>query len=948
MGCSFESPYSYYFCEKFQTVYMKQFFLSILFLFSVVLCAQSQTVVQGSFREISTEPVREADVRVGTQTTQTDENGFFQLQLENQSGELPLIISKDGYETLSQNINPQVGEVLDLGTLEATVVIGQTAETAEDRIASISLLSDEIESAQDNQNISGVLTASRDIFVNAAAFTFGNARFRIRGYDSENTTVMLNGVPFNELENGRVFWSAWGGLNDVTRNRQNSIGLEPTSYAFGGIGGASSIDLRASKQWAQTRFSYAVSNRSYRHRPMITHSTGMMPNGWAYSISASRRYAEEGFIEGTTYDAYSYFLSVSRRLGDNHELNVVAMGAPNKRGRSTAAVEEITTLLNNNYFNPYWGYQNGEKRNSRVRNTHQPIFMLRHDWEMPKNSRLTTALSYSFGRNGSTRLDWFNAADPRPDYYRYLPSYFAQEFPGNPELANNLATELAANPDQFQLNWDDFYAVNQNNFTTVENADGTKNSVQGLFSNYFITDERYDSEEFNMNLNYENVLSDNITLQTGLSIQKHRTMNFREIADLLGGDFFVDWDQFSARDFGGDFLDNDTENPNNVVYEGDKFNYNYDGHLYKHEAWAQGLFTFPKVDFHLAASYSETAFWRDGKFRNGRFPNRSLGTSAKQRFTNGAVKAGLTYKIDGRNYLYANGMYQTRAPFFRNAYISPRTRRDVVPNLTSETITSFEGGYLLRGVDLKGRLTGYFSEFKDQTRVIRFFTDVELESEFINYILTDIDMRNLGVEAALEYKVNVWLRLSAVAAYGQYFHTNRPTRYLFNDIDVDANPEDVQETVYIKNFRKSGTPQQAYTFGISLNPKPLYLFGGQQRIFANFNFNYFDDIFLDFSPERRVADAVDGVDPNSELFAEITHQEQLPSAFTMDFFGGISFSRKLRLTVGINNLLDKTDFRTGGYEQLRFDLGTKDVNQFPPRYFYSFGRNYFISLVYQL
>ena len=806
-----------------------------------------------------------------------------------------------------------------------------------------------MESAQDNQNISGLLTASRDVFINTAAFTFGNARFRIRGYDSENSAVMLNGVPFNELENGRVFWNAWGGLNDVTRNRQNTVGLDATAYAFGGVGGASSIDLRASSQRKQTRFSYAISNRSYRQRAMLTYSTGLMPSGWAVSASVSKRWADEGYITATSYDAYSYFLSVDRRMGDNHSLNFVALGAPSKRGRATAAVEEVTEILNDNYYNPYWGIQDGEKRNSRIRNTHQPVFMLRHDWSLSDNANLTTAISYQFGRNGSTTLDWFEAADPRPDYYRNLPSYFASEFPENPELAEQVAAGLIEDANGFQLDWDSYYNANRNNLTTVENVNGTKDSEQGRFAQYKVIDQRYDSKEFNANINYENVLTDNITLTTGLSIQKHQTQNFREIVDLLGGDFFVDWDRFSARDFGGDFLDNDVNNPNRVVREGDKFGYNYDGHILRNKAWAQGQFSYNKVDFFVGASYVETTMWRDGHYKNGRFPNRSEGVSAKKSFQNGSIKGGATYKIDARNYLYANAMYQTRAPFYRNAYVSPRTRQDLVPNLTSETITSIEGGYQLRGVGLKGRISGYLTDFKDQTRVIRFFTDVDLESEFINYVLTDIDSRNIGIEFAVEAKINAAISVTAVAAYGQYFHTNRPTRYLFNDVDAPSNDfADIQETVYIENFRKAGMPQQAYTIGLNFNPKPLYLFGKQQRIFANFNFNYFDDIYLDFSPERRIADAVDGVEKDSEQWNAIIDQEKLDPAFTMDFFGGISFSRDLRMTIGINNLLDKTDFRTGGYEQLRFDLETKDPNQFPPRYFYSFGRNYFISLTYTL
>jgi hypothetical protein len=51
----------------------------------------------------------------------------------------------------------------------------------------------------------------------------------------------------------------------------------------------------------------------------------------------------------------------------------------------------------------------------------------------------------------------------------------------------------------------------------------------------------------------------------------------------------------------------------------------------------------------------------------------------------------------------------------------------------------------------------------------------------------------------------------------------------------------------------------------------------------------------------------------------------------------------LALNAGVNNILNNKSIITGGFEQLRFDVENKDVNKFPPRLFYAFGLNYFLS-----
>lgn len=924
--------------------------LSVTFAFFLSLFCSSASAqnarLTGTVLDQNTQlPVSGATVSLGgtALTTLTDFGGQFAFE-SVPAGRYVLTVRFENLAEYSADITME-GRDTDLGAVSLLPRRDYSGALKEDLIPTISLSDENLEVESNNQNISGILTASRDVFVSAAAFTFGPARFRIRGYDSEYVNVMLNGLPFNELDNGRVVWNAWGGLNDVTRNREINIGLDPTPYTFGGVGGANFIDTRASYHMKQKRFSYSLSNGAFTNRIMGTWSTGMLEKGWAFTLSGSRRWAQEGYVEGTFFDGWAYFLSADKKIGKNHLLNFTTFDAPIRRGRSTSSINELYELAGTNFYNPLWGYQNGKKRNSSVVKTDRPVFMLRHDWDnIHKGAKLITALSYQIGRDGNTGIDWFDAPDPRPNYYRYLPSYINQNSTAE---GNVVANDFRNNPSISQINWAALYDVNRNSLLSDKfgNLLGGP-APDGRWSQYIIEERRSDTRDLSFNTNYQAALSDNISLHGGFSYQAQTVANFKTVEDLLGGDYYADINRFVVRDFPGDtdIPQNDLNNPGRIVREGDRWGYDYDANIRRGELWAQGVFKYSNLEFFASGSVGQTRFWRDGKMRSGMFPDISFGESEKQNFTNLGAKAGATYKIDGRNYLFLNGFYQTRAPFFDNAYISPRTRDQLVPNLTNEKILSAEGGYLLRAPSFKARAVAYLTQFSDQIRILRFYND-DLEGAFVNYVITGQDRRHAGVELALEAKVTPTIRLTGVAALGSYLYSNRPTGSVFLDNPRDfALGEDRDFSIYAENFRLAGMPQTAYTAGINYSSPKFW--------FANLNFNYFDNIFIDFNPVRRTANAVYGFDANDPLLRKIVDQEKAPATFTMDFFGGKSFriQRKyfLYLNVGVNNLLDNTNFITGGFEQLRFDFETRDPDQFPSRYFYNFGRNFFINLSLRL
>ena len=184
------------------------------------------------------------------------------------------------------------------------------------------------------------------------------------------STPLMNGISVNDPESGYGSWSQWAGLNDVTRAQVNKIGIQPGRFSFGNLGGITNINTRASSYRSGFKASYAHSNRSYTDRVMATYSTGLMSNGWAFTVSGSRRYAQEGYVKATSYDAWAYFMALEKKLSDNHSIALTAFGAPAKRGMSGGSTQEAYDLMGSNTYNPNWGWQDGSKRNAKIRNTH--------------------------------------------------------------------------------------------------------------------------------------------------------------------------------------------------------------------------------------------------------------------------------------------------------------------------------------------------------------------------------------------------------------------------------------------------------------------------------------------------------------------------------------------------------------------------------------------------
>lgn len=936
----------------------------------VVVDRSSKTALDGAVLKLYSGTQEIATVRTGA------DGSFYIPDLKD--GMYDLVIENSNYLQSKVNVTVNDGYVKNMFKLSLAPVhkVGEVDD------ASFTEFDLDDSGYQDSPTI---LFGQNDVFNNIAGYNFSSVRFRVRGYSSESQDVYMAGVRMNDAITGYTPYSLWSGLNEAVRSKESVNGSEISDYGFGGYNGLTNIDPMASKVRTGWRGSVLTNSALYRLRLMMTYSSGELDNGWSYAFSASARLGGNDWIKGVYYRSFGYYGSVEKKFGEEHKLGLTFMAAPGQRGAQNGSTQEVYDLMGDNMYNSNWGYYNGKVRNARVKKTHEPIAILKYDFT-PESKKLKASATvlYRFGKNGYTALDWYDAPDPRPDYYRNLPSYF---FMDNTDYSRlNYSKYMWAKeqweqdiPSITHINWDRLYAVNAMNST----ADGNR-------SKYVIEERRTDQQDLNFAANAKWSPVNCFTLAGGLSYKWNRTEYYKILDDLLGGDYYVNIDQFAERDYASSvtMYQNDLDyylknGKAQTLKQGDKYGYDYYANVRRAEAWVSGKFSKFGLDVALAGRIGYTKYWREGLLRKGLFPGldangqpmtyegkvittydpitgdaiTSLGKSEVKDFLTGAAKLNVSYVIPGGHRVYANAAFIADAPNFNQAFISPRTRNNIVPNLkTNKTLTAdLNYAYSNSGYDV--RVTGYYTAIKDQSKVMSFYDDAQ--NSFTNFAMSGIDQRHIGLELGFKVPLPVPnLALQGVVSYGQFVYTSNPKMYQTYDNSAAIVEDTYGVTIpYWKSHPTadgktvkhyvSGTPQLATSLGLSWN---------KNYWFVDADVDYFDFAYLDMNPLYRTDMATSGPD-KTVTPTEIEYmaaQEKFKGAVLVNASVGKSWYIKRNYQLGfslqVKNILNTTNLRTGGYEQTRLvdnTVSKERYYRFDSKYFYMSGINYMLNIYFR-
>ncbi len=787
-----------------------------------------------------------------------------------------------------------------------------------------------------SQNVT-IVNSNNNIYASEVGYLFSPVRFRYRAFDQKYNDVYINGVPMNDMESGQFRFSNVGGLNQQTKNQEFALPFEANNFAMPGMAGSNNYNFRPASMPAGHRITLTGANRNYTLRGMYTFNTGLSNKGWAFSGNVTYRWANRGYVEGTFYNALSYFLGVQKVFGDGaHSLSFTTWGNPTERASQGAGTDEMYWMANDRFYNPYWGYQNGKKRNSRIVTDFAPTALLTWDWKISDNAKLTTSVLGRYSIYKSTKLNYNNADNPHPNYWKNMPSsYYDIWDETNTSYRSSEALQSWHDAYDYwsgakanrQIDWDRLYYCNK------------QAAAQGQDAMYYIQAKHNNALNIALSSTFTKQIGTDQTWNIGIIGATNKGMHYQTMEDLLGATQLHNVNSYAIGTYAADAdeVQYDLNNPNGIVRNGDKFGYDYNLLVNNGKLWTSYAENFGILHYVVAAKVGFTTMQRDGKMRNGLARNNSYGKSKTAKFLDGGVKFGANLNL-GRGSVITFGLgYEHKAPQAKAAFIAPEINNDFVRNLKNERVFSSEIGYQLQNSWLHANINAYYSRVTNASDWQNFYND-DINS-FTYVSITDMNKSYYGVEAGLKFKVTSAFDIKLIGQISEAKIMNDGKLEYMKSQDAtvygDVGEGLTEDHIYNKGMRESGTPLTSASLGLS------YHSGGW---FVDLNANYYDRIYLSYSPNYRYQSSckVRGDILNNEPIRSELAQAKGHGGFMLDGSIGRSIYLKhgsLSINLSVTNILNNTNIVTGGYEQSRSDYSTPKADGTATSRAYKFSKN---------
>ncbi|CAM3645216.1 TonB-dependent receptor [Elizabethkingia occulta] len=736
----------------------------------------------------------------------------------------------------------QTKDTLDSSKNIQEVVLRGVTDVAKDRktpVAVSTVKAAQIVERLGNQEFPEILKTTPSVYATRGGGGLGDGRLNIRGFDTKNTAVMVNGMPVNDMEGGTVYWSNWQGLSDVTSFMQIQRGLGSSKLAIASVGGTVNILTKSSDMKEGGNVSVGLGNNGYM-KTMFSYNTGRSAKGWSSSFLMGRTYTN-GYIDGGKGEAYNYYFALGYKPNQKHDFQFTFTGAPQWHNQnfysSIATLQKYGKDGNpNRRYNPNWGYLNGQEFSTNTNWYTKPVAMLNWDWTMNSKSKLSTVLYGSWGRGGGTAT--------------------LGNINGN---NTNYSDKSPLRDADGILRWDDIVRWNQGgrvadfgaNKTATNGEIGLNTSNIGITKRASVNSHNW----YGFRTDFQHKINDNWNFSVGLDGRYYYGYHPGYVTDFLGasgylekGDLnypngYIVRDSFKPVPSANPFA-KATKDNTQYVYR------NYNGEVLWGGFFGQLEYSSEKFSAFVQASASEQGFQRidnwvvDGvTVKNKQIQNTKTGF--KYIFGYNA-KGGVNYNVDENHNIFANIGYYSKQP--NNYGVYPSNNQNINPNLTNEKIFSGELGYGYRSSKLNMNVNLYYTSWKD--RFQRFtnlpnLTDIngnKVQQPYAN--MDGIQEIHMGVEFEGTYKINEYISINGMFSIGDWYYKGNASGEIFdiNDQPVQlAAGQESRRTFALDKVKVSDAAQTTASLGVTLRPvKALSVYGTwtyADRYYGGVSFN---------------------------------------------------------------------------------------------------------------
>ncbi len=749
----------------------------------------------------------------GTATaTSTDYDGKYKLRVAASTKVIK--ISFIGYKTLEMAPAADMGvikmspESKMLSDVVITQSIGKTRETP---VAMSTIGSGDIEFKLGGQEFMELLKTTPGVYTIRQGGGFGDAETRMRGFKSANVAMMVNGIPINDMEWGGVYQSNWAGLSDVASNIQTQRGLGATIVSTPSIGGTINITTRTIDVEKGGSLWYGMGNDAMNQIGFKV-STGLMSNGWAVTILSSRKWGD-GYIQGTNFNSYNYFVNVSKRINDAHQLAFTVFGAPQSHfqrssydGLSIEGWQNVKDWMDGKSmyrYNATYGFDRHGKQMSSYYNVyHKPQISLNHTWQINETSSLSTAVYVSvasgyglggYGRNGYSSSDWYGSSN------------------------GVLNTKFRCPDGTF-----DYAAIQE------------MNAASTTGSNMILARKNNNHEWYGLVSSYKKEIGQNngnkLNITAGLDVRYYIGHHKNTIENLMDGEYYIDdANRKQIKAYNSSLAGN-----YNYIYQklgvGDVVARNYDGYTAQEGAYAQAEYSMlnKKLNLVLSGALNNNTYWRRDYF----FYDKANERSETMNFIGGTIKGGANYNIDRHNNVFFNAGYISRAPFFSGGvFLNSQNSNITNPDAVNEKVVSFEAGYGFRSRYFALTLNGYYTRWMDRTMAKGGYIETgEHAGDRYVFNMEGVGSRHMGLELNATYLPTSWLEINGMLSLGDWEWDSNATGYFYNQDGEPLSsttgsiasgimaPDHLWATLEQKGVKVGGSAQTTAALGLVVKP----------------------------------------------------------------------------------------------------------------------------------
>jgi outer membrane cobalamin receptor len=885
---------------------MKNWLLSGL-LFLVVSTVFSQGKITGTITD-GQGPLPGANIAIkGSTSTSTGFDGKFTIAVSQSAGQL--IISYIGFEdqtvkfTTSNNGTTDLGNIVlvsNSNELSEIVVKSTVVDVAKNRktpVAVSTIKASEIQAKLGTQEFPEILKNTPSVYATKGGGGYGDSRINIRGFAQENIAVMVNGMPINDMENGRVFWSNWAGLSDVASAMQVQRGLGSSKLAVSSVGGTINIVTKSSDMKEGGSFSSGFGNANYL-KVQGSYNTGKLANGLSASVLLSQTQGD-GYINGTQFEGTNYYVALGYSTKNNkHDFQFTVTGSPqwhNQRATAStiATYQQYGSKEDPNVrYNADAGYLNGQEYNINKNYYHKPITSFNWDYAINETTKLSTILYASWGRGAGSRaaggirgksyndVTAFRTADGLVDYDK-IKAYNS----GVPVMINGF-TGL-----QTRAKIGGVYQNSSATGSSANTAAAANTGTSGISQTSSINSHDWYGGVINLNKK----LSETLTLDFGVDARSYKGYHYTVLNDLLGGNEYLDNSNVNSPNrhltttYDTDVQWNVFENKN---YE--KIAFNSTGNVSWYGAFTQLEYSKDNLTAFVQGAVSQQGFKREDDFVYK--TTDPLTSTDYEKILGGNVKGGANYNINENHNVYVNAGYYSKQPFFNSVY--PNNRSLVNPNITNEKILGFEGGYGFRSAKFNANVNVYNTNWNDRylrgnalpasaaTSTTPAITANSTYSEYLG-----INEVHSGVELEMNSPITQKLRVNAMFSYGIWEYKGNAISNSYLLSDNTAVPGFTDVTLYMDKAKVGDAAQMTASLGAS------YEVLTRVTLDANYNFN--NNLYAGIAPANFASATNKGS-------LELPSYGLMDAGFSYKMLVGKNKDKSMNFRINVNNVLDET------------------------------------------